>query len=458
MTTLSNNGYILLKKNYSADFIKEIKDELKVKPKVQDKYTNEEPESFCLFQENKNKLYLPRYYGVKKMGQEEKNKLNEGCCVSYDFDIVPRDYQQKALDIIMKKIYTIGGGILHLPPAYGKTFLALKIAHSLGLRTLVIVHADFLLNQWVTKINAYSNASIGIIKQNKVEIEDTDIVIGMLQSISKNKYPKEIFSSFGLIIVDECHHISANKFSTALKIIRPKYTIGLTATPYRKDGLTKVFKWFLGETIYKDIIQIKNNVIVEIFEHDELIPVKNFRGFLNIPKMITDVANIKSRNEIIINIVKRLVKNDRNILILSERRKHTIELKKTIDKLNICTTGLYIGAMKQNDLDNSMNKKIILGTYSMISEAFDNDRLNTLILATPKSDVVQIIGRILRKEHGKKNAIVIDIVDNALKHQFYARKKYYDRQKYKIVNEITDEKIDEKQKTKENDIICKCLF
>jgi superfamily II DNA or RNA helicase len=463
MSSLGKSGYVLLKKDFKKEEIAEIKKNLTVQPIVQQLYSNQEPKSFCLYQENDKKLYLPRYYGLNEFGKPTKNNFNKikDNYTNYNFKLTPREYQKVALKIILKNIYSVGGGILYLPPAYGKTFLALKLAHLLGVKTLVITHQDFLTNQWITKIQMYSDASIGIIKQKKVDIEDKDIVVGMLQSISKGKYPKEVFDSFDLLIVDECHHISAEVFSKALKFIRPKYTIGLTATPERKDGLTKVFKWFLGDVIFQDKIKIENTVYVNThkFQDDSLQIEKNFNGVVNIPKIITNISKCERRNDLILNIVKDLAKNKRNILILSERRDHLIILKEMIDELELCTTGLYIGQMKQKDLDESMNKDIMLGTYAMIAEAFDNDRLNTLILATPKSDVVQIVGRILRKEHGEKNAIIIDIIDDILKHQYKKRKKHYDKEGYYIDN--FKKEVDKKDVSKvksEPSVELGCLF
>jgi superfamily II DNA or RNA helicase len=130
------------------------------------------------------------------------------------------------------------------------TVCAINIACRLKLKTLVIVHQTFLQDQWIERIEQFTNANIGIIRQDKVIIEGKDIVIGMLQSISGRDYDEEIFEQFGLVIYDECHHIGAKVFSKSLQKAGCKYTLGLSATPIRKDGMTKIIHWHLGDTLY----------------------------------------------------------------------------------------------------------------------------------------------------------------------------------------------------------------
>ena len=138
----------------------------------------------------------------------------------------------------------------------------------LGLKTLVIVHKTFLQNQWYDRIKQFTNARIGIIRQNKVDIKDKDIVIGMLHSISMKDYPEEVFTGFNIVVFDEIHHIPARTFSKALFKTIYKYTIGLSATPTRADGLTKIINWHIGDIIYDLKRPGSKNVIVKIFDYD----------------------------------------------------------------------------------------------------------------------------------------------------------------------------------------------
>ena len=123
------------------------------------------------------------------------------------------------------------------------------------------------LNQWIERIEQFlPTAKVGKIQGQVIDIEGKDIVIGMLQSLSMKEYPAAMFECFGLTIVDECHHISSEVFSRSLSRIVTKYTLGLSATMNRKDGLTPVFKMFLGEIIYSEKRESTDDVIVKAIE------------------------------------------------------------------------------------------------------------------------------------------------------------------------------------------------
>jgi len=134
--------------------------------------------------ENKNKMYLPKFYGLKKFGEPEFIKLPRGQNIDIEFIFKLREEQKKPVKIAIDSYNKRGGGILHLQCGFGKTIIALYLISKLGKKTLVIVHKDFLLNQWIERIKeCIPKAKIGIIQGNKFDIEDKDIVIGMLQTI-----------------------------------------------------------------------------------------------------------------------------------------------------------------------------------------------------------------------------------------------------------------------------------
>lgn len=320
------------------------------------------------------------------------------------------------------------------------TVVSLYIACALKAKTLVIVHKEFLVHQWKERIEQFTNAKIGTIQGKKVDIEGKDIVIGMLQSISQKKYDPEIYKQFRFVIVDECHHASAECFSQALPLISTKYQLGLTATPTRKDGLTKVFKWYLGDIIYSVNRKSNSDVLVERYlctsEKDNYKEKINRVGKPCIASMINNVAEYHQRNLFIVDILKRLISEKRHILVLSERRGHLTELKKLLsDKLSF-EAGLYVGGMKSHDLDLSCEKDVILATYQMASEAFDCKKLETLVMVTSKSDIVQSVGRILRKEHTEPKALIVDMSDMFSIFQNQARKRlaYYNQNKYSVTS------------------------
>jgi len=270
----------------------------------------------------------------------------------------------------IETLETKGGGILSLPPGYGKTTCALYVLSKMKVKTLIIVHKEFLMNQWIERINQFlGDASVGIIRQNKVDIDGKDIVIGMLQSIAMKDYPKGTFDSFGMTIIDETHHICSNVFSRAFFKFTTPYYLGLSATPHRKDGLTKVLEWFIGPIFYSIERENQSGVTVEnlYFEHESYkdpLPV-NRAGKVSVVDIITKMVNIPERNDAILECVKRLYSQERNVMILSERRDHCFRMKEMIEEELGSVVGLYMGGMKQGELDESEKKQVIIATYSL---------------------------------------------------------------------------------------------
>ena len=192
--------------------------------------------------------------------------------------------------------------------------------------------------------------------------------------------------------------------------------LGLSATPKRKDGLSKVFELFLGDYVYKqtEVKKIKTEVnLIEYYDNSGYDREKlMYNGKVNVPGMINNICDNINRTKIIINIIKKcILNNDTQILILSDRRNHLSDIHNLILKENVCSVGFYVGGMKEKDLKISESKKVLLGTYSMSSEGMDIPSLNTLILASPKSDIEQSIGRIQRKAH-EITPTIYDIIDN----------------------------------------------
>ena len=321
------------------------------------------------------------------------------------------------------------------------TIMALYIIAKLKLKTLVIVHKEFLLNQWIEKINEFlPDAKIGKIQGQIIDIEDKDIVIGMLQSLSMKEYPEDTFDSFGFTILDETHHLAAEVFVRSLQKIVTKYILGLSATMERKDGLTKVFKMFIGDIIYKMKRDKDEGVLIKavkfVTQDEEFNTIEyDFRGNVKYSTMISKLCSFNNRTEMILSIIENELKlnNKQQIIVLGQFKNILTYLYKAIEHRNIGTVGYYIGGMKEEQLKKSELKQIIIATYSMAAEGLDIKTLTTLILATPKTDIEQAVGRILREKH--EQPLVIDIVDNheVFKKQWDKRKTYYLKNNYKIL-------------------------
>jgi len=422
-TTLSRNGYKIKKSELSINELKDIKKDLTVNPFVVGDFGNGNEKRFSLFMESPNSIYIPRFYAQDKFGNPTKSKMDEGEQINLSFNGSLRNEQNPIIQLYKEACEEKGGGLISLKCGGGKTVLALYIIAMLQKKTIVIVHKDFLMTQWRDRIQQFlPEARIGKIQQNTIDIEDKDIVLAMVQSLSQKEYEPDVFSSFGLAIFDECHHLGAEVFSKSMAKVSSKYMLGLSATPDRKDGLRKVFEWYIGPMVYsskkdinKDYIETR---IYEYYDDDpqyskiDTIYTKNGPKPC-MPRMINNISYHVPRNLFINNIIKQEYETGRKILVLGDRREYLNTTEKWIKENIGDIVGQYVGGLKPSELRDSQEKDIILGTFSMASEGMDIPKLNTIILASPKSDVIQSIGRILREKADarKFHPLVIDFKD-----------------------------------------------
>jgi superfamily II DNA or RNA helicase len=454
---LTRQGYLINKKKVNRKKLKKILDELTVKPNVNTGYCDE-IEPYPMYKKDNKQITLPKYVGLREFGEPKKSINMDGEKIDIKFNGSPRDYQNDIISECFKILKTKGGGLISLGCGMGKTFIALYLAYLLKGKTLVIVHKTFLQNQWVERIQEFTNARVGSIRQDKVDIKNKDIVIGMLQSIAMRDYDSSIFEQFDTIIIDEAHHCPAKVFSQALFKINSKYTISLSATPERKDGLTKILYWFMGDLMYKLERKPSKHVYVKRFNYDsdsKLFEPKSryIKGSVRPDrvKMITNICELPDRCDFILQLMKTLCYTpNRKTLILSERRKHLQTLQKLLDQFikteikkghlepDELTTGFYMGGMKEKDLDETSKTDFIFATEQMAEEGLDIPDLNCIILTTSKKNIEQAVGRIMRKQlkEGDQPPLIIDIVDklSTLERDGKKRNDFYIKNKYKINN------------------------
>ena len=436
---IGKKGYSIQKNTLSQTEMYELRNELTVKPNSgMPGYSYSV--SYPVYRESTNKMYLPRYFGIEKYGPVYKINISKGNSININFNGSLFDYQINIIDKYIKHISNSGGGLLDVEPGKGKTVMALNIISKIKKKTLVIVHKTFLMNQWKERIEQFlPEASVGFIQGKILDIEGKDIVIGMLQTLSTKEFSEDIINQFGLTVYDECHHLSAEVFSQVMIRINTNYILGLSGTMTRKDGLTKVFKWFIGPVVHKEKSESQEEVLIKAlyFEDPDNSEYNNvetdFKGNPQYSKMITKICSNENRTSMILNVIQYELKDnyEQQIMILAHNKSLIDELfHKT--KVFEESVGLYIGGMKEEQLKESETKKIIIATYAMASEGLDIKTLTTLCMATPKTDVCQSVGRILRSKH--KRPLVIDIIDkhDIFQRQFNKRKTYYNKKKYKI--------------------------
>lgn len=301
---------------------------------------------------------------------------------------------------------------------------------------MVVVHKRFLMDQWADRIAQFvPSARVGRLQQSTADVEGRDIVVGMLQSIAMRDYEPEVFEGFGLVIFDEVHVVPAPVFSRALFKVCSPCMLGISATPERKDGMSCVINWFIGPVFMEHQLADKREVGVLVVPVPCRIRHANSRMAMVLA--LTKLCESTERNSIIVEVVHYLVAAKRRVIVLSDRRSHCIELRGSLSKASVsCMT--YLGGMKEHELKESEVKDVLLATYAMAKEGLDIPRLNALVLASPRSDVVQACGRVL---HGdSKRPIIVDIVDQWYvgKAQFSKRTAYYKRSGFTIYSNCTN--------------------
>lgn len=331
--------------------------------------------------------------------------------------------------IAMEKLIKNNTGILCAPTGFGKTVVSAKIISELKTNTLIIVNRNNLLNQWKEKLSYFLDIDKKEIGQCGASKENLNgkLDIASYQSLINKDNISKLISGYGLVIVDECHHVAAFTFEKVLKSIRSKYVYGLTATPTRKDGWHKIIYMQCGDIR----VRISNRELSQNKNVDHIVFIRktNYKYIsedekIKISEIYSDMSSNEIRNSLIIDDVCKCVKNGRIPIILTERIEHLQMLKEKLEILGIPIV-IYKGHMGKKQIENNRkiieeadknnNSRIILATSSSIGEGFDDSRLDTLFLTMPiswKGRIVQYVGRLNREHDNKTNVIVYDYLDD----------------------------------------------
>ena len=445
-TIVTHRGYSILKSKVDAAATKRLISDLTVCPKLNKKFASPEIQAgltFKIFKESSTRWYLPRAYGTETFGPAASSVLSDGLdmpAAAADFKGSPYPYQT---DIINSFLAAGALGLICVPCGKGKTFMALKIAASLGKRFLVIVDKEFLMNQWRGEMSVLlPGLRVGILQGPKSEMDPSkyDCTICMIQTLCGKEYGEQTFRDYGLAIFDECHHLAAQHFSKTLQKIQTKCMLGLSATPTREDGLTKVFFWFLGKPVYwekqrePDPTVEAVSVLVKSDEVEYNTVPRDWKGEVVMARLLTNILGCSERTD---EIVRRIVAlcadagGARKVLVLSERIGHLNEIEKRIAAASpSLTMSYYIGGMKEKVReDGAATARILLASYAMASEAMNIKTLNTVVLASPRKHVEQSTGRILRVRASERTVVplIVDIVDvhSMYRGQWKKRLAYY---------------------------------
>ena len=416
------------------------------------------PRIISCFEEDDRFLILPRgcLEKIKEICEKSnvkliiKDKREKGIETEYNFIGKLNKKQENA----MNELITHETGVLCATTGFGKTVIGANIISKLKTNTLVIVNRNNLLEQWKERLSYFLDTNkkeIGQCGASKEKLNGK-LDVASFQALFKKDNIEEIVKNYGLVIVDECHHVAAFSFEKVLKAIRSKYVYGLTATPTRKDGWHKIIYMQCGDIrVRVSNKELKQN---KEMEHTVIVKKTNYkyipteeRDKIQISEILSDMCHNVFRNSLIIEDIGKCISEGRIPIVLTERVEHLNILREQLEYMNVPVV-IYKGNMGKKktkeiqdilkEADENNKSRIILATSSSIGEGFDDSRLDTLFLTMPvswKGRIIQYVGRLHREHEDKEKVIVYDYLDNmkVLEKMYNRRIKGYKIAGYEIV-------------------------
>ncbi|MDM8549771.1 four helix bundle protein [Desulfobacterales bacterium HSG2] len=384
-------------------------------------------------------ILLCRHYKVPHQIEDRRRILPEA---DFRFTGQLKPFQEEAVRVMLSKEF----GTLSAPAGSGKTVMALYLIAQRRQPALIVVHTKDLAFQWVDRIGTFLGIpedEVGFIGGGKRNIGER-ITVALVQTLYK--CADEVAEQTGYVIADECHKAPSRTFTEAVTAFDSKYMLGLSATPYRRDKLSVLIFWHLGDIHH----EIKNSVLIKdghILRAEVTIRETNFKPYYDpvreYSKMLSELTEDEERNLLIASdVAKEAGSSEGVLLVLSDRKKHCETLQTILkDKFDISAdllTGDLSNSQRRAVLDrlNQGAVKVLIATGQLVGEGFDCKDLSTLFIATPirfSGRVLQYLGRVLRTAPGKKSARVFDYVDSKvgpLKSAGIARRGVYEYSRF----------------------------
>jgi superfamily II DNA or RNA helicase len=330
-------------------------------------------------------------------------------------------------------------GIMRAPAGSGKTVMGLSLIPLLGQPTLWLTHTDRLAKQAKERANQFlpslGEDDIGLIGARKWK-KGNILTIALVQTLIRR--PAEavkMVNDFGLVILDEAHHCPARIFLDVVSCFNPYYLYGLTATPYRRDGLELIMFQALGpETvrITMEDVEKEGGIIIPTIKYRPVTSARDEDN--NIQRLLKNVVENEKRTRLIVSDVIREASQGNYCIVISDRKAHCERifelLSMSLDKVGIAT-GDYAKKYVDEQVKKFERNEIttLVTTFALLGEGFDVNILNRAFIAMPfraKNKVEQLIGRIQRTAPGKTDAVVYDYVDvniPVLNYQFYSKSR-----------------------------------
>ncbi len=362
-------------------------------------------------------LAAARHHGVKWSIEDRRRSLAP---TAFSFHGRLKPFQEKAVETMLEKEF----GTLSAPTGAGKTVMALSMIARRSQPALVIVHTKDLARQWMARIETFlgiPEGEIGLIGAGKERIGDR-ITVALVQSLYSRA--ESVRTRVGHLVVDECHRIPSRCFTEAVAEFDARYMLGLSATPWRRDGLSKLIFWHVGALRHK----IDSKALVaagEVLAAEVVFRETDFKPFSDpvaeYSRMLTELAADDRRNRLIAADVAREAASGKGVcLVLSDRKYHCETLAALLRFAHGIRCDLLTGDLGEEDRREVLRRleagevRVLIATGQLVGEGFDSRRLTTLFLATPirfSGRLLQYLGRVLRPAPGKARARVFDYVD-----------------------------------------------
>lgn len=362
--------------------------------------------AFDVYRETPDAYVVPHFWGVsaaKDLGIDLTDRRPQGDPAAMHFAGALRPSQQPVVDAVLRNFREVGGSVVCAPTGHGKTAMALAIACACQTKTVVLVHKAFLAAQWVERAATFVPGARCTMYGGGTCDDTGDIVVATIQTVLSRGFPQA--ASVGLVVVDEVHRIAAPSFSKVTVGLNARRVLGLSATPDRADRLTHILHWVCGPLVTADaptgaaVHDVR--VIRSTFRKDREIP-QNRRGEVDHATLITQLSEDDERTAFCVREILAHVCTDTPCLVLSHRRAHCQLLAECLRQQGY-DAATYLGGDKC-----APPNRVLVSTYSLVSEGFDRPELDALVLATPASTITQAVGRILRRPGPK---LILDIVD-----------------------------------------------
>ncbi len=383
-------------------------------------------------------VLLARKHQEEIVVDDQRRKLPE---LEFTFSGELRPFQQTAAAQMLARDF----GTLSAPTGSGKTVMALYIIARRRQPTLVIVHNKELALQWMERIETFlaiPKAQVGLIGGGRRTIGDK-ITVALVQSVYR--CAEEIAPHFGHLVVDECHRAPSRTFTEAVTAFDSCYMLGLSATPYRRDRLSKLIFWHLGD-LHHQVDAAELVASGQILDIDVLFRPTEFVAYADpvseYSTMLSELAHNDMRNRLIAaDVFREVTENQRPgvCLVLSDRKLHCQVLQALLKHKHHVAAEVLTGELpleQRREIVQRLNAgeiRVLIATGQLIGEGFDCPRLSTLFLATPvrfSGRILQYLGRILRPSEGIARAKVYDYVDAhvpPLKAAALARRRVYEK-------------------------------